>query len=293
MLVLKTLSEIGLALEKVESPLGLVPTMGAIHGGHIALLKKARSENATLETTIFVNSTQFSSQEDFASYPRSLEQDLIILEAEGTDLVFIPSDEEMYPEGYETRVDVGRIGQVLEGQFREGHFLGVATVVLKLLNICHPDRVYLGQKDGQQCLVLLRMMEDLNLGTELITVPTVRDSNGLALSSRNALLTDEESHAAQVISRALFSTKEMWESGVKNADKLRQHARRILTEEPLVKKVDYISMVSCETLQELSIVQGKTMLSAAVKIGSIRLIDNLILEPVRDDLGKDIGKRES
>ena len=293
MLVVRTLSEIRLALEKVESPLGLVPTMGAIHDGHIALVKKARSENATLVTTIFVNSTQFSSQEDFASYPRTVEQDLIDLEAEGTDLVFIPSDEEMYPKGYETRVDVGRIGQVLEGQFREGHFLGVATVVLKLLNIFHPNRIYLGQKDGQQCLVLRQMMEDLNIGTELISVPTVRDSSGLALSSRNALLTDEESQAAQVISRALFAAKEMWKSGVKDAASLRQYARRILAEEPLVKEVDYISVVSYETVQELSIVQEKAMLSTAVKIGSIRLIDNIVLEPVEDGLEKDIGKCES
>ena len=234
MLVARTVSEVQRALETAQSPLGLVPTMGALHEGHLALVRKARSENSTLAATIFVNSTQFSSHDDFASYPRSLEQDLTVLEAEGADLVFVPSDEEMYPSGCDTRVDVGRIGQVLEGQFREGHFLGVTTVVLKLLNICRPDRIYLGQKDGQQCLVLRRMVEDLNLETELVTVPTVRDLDGLALSSRNALLTDKERRAARVISQALFAAREMWESGVKDADCLKQHARDILAGEPLV-----------------------------------------------------------
>ena len=282
MLVARTVSEMRRALETAQSPLGLVPTMGALHEGHLALVRKARSENSTLAATIFVNSRQFSSHDDFASYPRTLEQDLTVLETEGADLVFVPSDEEMYPSGCDTRVDVGRIGQVLEGQFREGHFLGVATVVLKLLNICRPDRIYLGQKDGQQCLVLRRMLENLNLETELVTVPTVRDWDGLALSSRNALLTDEERRAARVISQALFAAKEMWESGVKGADCLKQHARDILAGEPLVTQIDYVSVADDRTVEELKIVQRRAMLSTAVKIGSIRLIDNVILETDTD-----------
>ncbi len=282
MLVARTVSEMQRALETAQSPLGLVPTMGALHEGHLALVRKARSENSTLAATIFVNSTQFSSHDDFASYPRFLEQDLTVLEAEGADLVFVPSDEEMYPSGCDTRVDVGRIGQVLEGQFREGHFLGVTTVVLKLLNICRPDRIYLGQKDGQQCLVLRRMVEDLNLETELVTVPTVRDLDGLALSSRNALLTDKERRAARVISQALFAAREMWESGVKDADCLKQHARDILAGEPLVTQIDYVSVADARTIEEVKIVQGRAMLSTAVKIGSIRLIDNVILETDTD-----------
>ncbi len=278
MLVARTVSELRLALETAQSPLGLVPTMGALHAGHLALVRQARSENTTVAATIFVNSRQFGSHDDFASYPRTLEQDLTVLEAEGADLVFVPSDEEMYPSGCETRVDVGRIGQVLEGQFREEHFLGVATVVLKLLNICRPDRVYMGQKDGQQCLVVRRMVEDLNLETELVTVSTVRDLDGLALSSRNALLTDKERSAARVISQALFAAKEMWESGVKDADRLKQHARDILAGEPLVTQVDYVSVADARTIEELKIVQGRAMLSTAVKIGSIRLIDNVMLD---------------
>ena len=282
MLVVRTVSEMRRALKTAQSPLGLVPTMGALHEGHLALVRTARSENSTLAATIFVNSRQFGSQDDFASYPRTLEQDLSVLEAEGADLVFVPSDEEMYPGGCDSRVDVGRIGQVLEGQFREGHFLGVATVVLKLLNICRPDRVYMGQKDGQQCLVLRRMVEDLNLETELVTVSTVRDSDGLALSSRNALLTDEERSAARVISQALFAAREMWESGVKDADCLKQHARDIIAGEPLVTQIDYVSLADGRTIEELKIVQGRAMLSTAVKIGSVRLIDNVILETRMD-----------
>jgi pantoate--beta-alanine ligase len=279
MLVAKTISHMRRALDNTKCPLGLVPTMGALHEGHLALVRKARSENATLAVTIFVNSTQFASHEDFATYPRNLERDLTILEAEGADVVFVPSNEEMYPPGFGTFVDVGRIGQILEGQFRAGHFLGVATVVLKLLNICRPDRAYFGQKDSQQCMVLRSMVEDLNLEVELMTVPTVRESDGLALSSRNACLGVEERRAARVVSQALFAAKAMWESGVKNADLLKRQTRDILARESLVAQIDYVSIADARTIEELEVVEGKAILSTAVKIGSTRLIDNVILEP--------------
>ncbi len=277
MLVATTVAEVRQALAKIERPLGMVPTMGALHEGHLALVRKARSENATVVVTIFVNPTQFAPHEDFDNYPRDLERDQATLETEGTDVVFAPSSEEMYPPEFDTAVDVGRIGQVLEGQFRPGHFRGVATVVLKLFNICGPDRAYFGQKDGQQYRVLRRLVEDLNLEVELVTVPTVRESDGLALSSRNVLLGTEERQAAGVISQALFEARQLWESGVKDADRLRQHTRDILLKEPLVSQIDYISLADARTVEELEVVERQAILSTAVRIGSIRLIDNVIL----------------
>ena len=277
MLVATTVSEVRQALAKSDRPLGMVPTMGALHEGHLALVRKARSENATLVVTIFVNPTQFAPQEDFAAYPRDLERDRTTLEAEGTDVLFTPSSEEMYPPGFETDVEVGRIGQVLEGQFRPTHFRGVATVVLKLFHICGPDRAYFGQKDGQQYSVVRRLVEDLNLAVELVSVPTVRESDGLAMSSRNVFLGPEERRAARVISQALFAARQLWESGVKDADRLRQHTRDILLKEPLVSQVDYVSVADARTVEELEVVERQAMLSTAVKIGSTRLIDNVIL----------------
>ncbi len=277
MLVATTVSEVRQALAKSDRPRGMVPTMGALHEGHLALVRKARSENATLVVTIFVNPTQFAPQEDFAAYPRDLERDRTTLEAEGTDVLFTPSSEEMYPPGFETDVEVGRIGQVLEGQFRPTHFRGVATVVLKLFHICGPDRAYFGQKDGQQYSVVRRLVEDLNLAVELVPVPTVRESDGLAMSSRNVFLGPEERRAARVISQALFAARQLWESGVKDADRLRQHTRDILLKEPLVSQVDYVSVADARTVEELEVVERQAMLSTAVKIGSTRLIDNVIL----------------
>ena len=277
MLVATTVAEVRRALAKSERPLGMVPTMGALHEGHLALVRRARSENATLVVSIFVNPTQFAPQEDFDAYPRDLERDRRTLETEGTDIVFAPSAEEMYPPGFETGVEVGRIGQVLEGQFRPAHFQGVATVVLKLFNICGPDRAYFGQKDGQQYSVLGRLVEDLNLAVELVRVPTVRESDGLAMSSRNVLLGTEERLAARVISQALFAARQLWESGVKDADRLRQHTRDILLKEPLVSQVDYVSVADARTVEELEVVERQAILSTAVKIGSTRLIDNVIL----------------
>lgn len=277
MLVATTVSEVRQALAKRERPLGMVPTMGALHEGHLALVRKARSENATVVVTIFVNPTQFAPHEDFDNYPRDLERDRRTLEAEGTDVVFAPSSEEMYPPGFDTGVEVGRIGQVLEGQFRPGHFRGVATVVLKLFHICGPDRAYFGQKDGQQYSVLRKLVEDLNLEVELVPVPTVRESDGLALSSRNIFLGTEERRAARIINQALSAARQLWESGVKDADRLRQHTRDILLREPLVSQIDYVSLADARTVEELEVVERQAILSTAVKIGSTRLIDNVIL----------------
>lgn len=277
--VVKTVAEMRGAIRGIRRPLGLVPTMGALHDGHLALVRRARTENATLAVSIFVNPAQFAPHEDFASYPRNLEHDLSLLGPEGVDLVFTTTTDEMYPSGFDTSVEVGRMGRILEGKFRPGHFCGVATVVLKLFNLCCPDRAYFGQKDGQQCVVLCHMVEDLNLCIEIVIVPTVRESDGLAWSSRNAYLNRQERRAAAVISRALFEVKELWEQGLKDAGRLRRHARRLLKAEPLVTKIDYVSIADAETLHDLKVVDRKAMVSTAVTIGSTRLIDNVLLKP--------------
>jgi len=259
-------------------PLGLVPTMGALHEGHLALVRRARRENATLAVTIFVNPTQFGDGDDLSKYPRDLDKDLELLRSEGADLVFAPAVKEMYPAGFDTWVDVGGLADRLEGAHRPGHFRGVATVVAKLLNLTRPDRAYFGQKDGQQLAVLRRMVQDLDLGPEIVAVPTVRGPDGLALSSRNSYLTEEQRQAAPVVYRALCTVEELWRQGVRDAGRLREEARRVLEGEPLVERIDYVSVADADTLEELEQVDGRAMLSVAVQLGVPRLIDNVILE---------------
>ena len=259
-------------------PLGLVPTMGALHEGHLALVRRARLENSTLAVTIFVNPAQFGTGDDLSEYPRDLGKDLELLRSEGADLVFAPAVEEMYPPGFNTWVEVGGLADRLEGAHRPGHFRGVATVVAKLFNLTRPDRAYFGQKDGQQLAVLRRMVQDLDLGPEIVAVPTVRGSDGLALSSRNSYLTEEQRQAASVVYRALCAAEELWRQGVKDAGRLREEARRVLEGEPLVERIDYVSVADADTLEELEQVQGRAMVSVAVQLGVPRLIDNVILE---------------
>lgn len=259
-------------------PLGLVPTMGALHEGHLALVRRARRENATLAVTIFVNPTQFGAGDDLSEYPRDLGKDLELLRSEGADLVFAPAVEEMYPAGFDTWVDVGGLADRLEGAHRPGHFRGVATVVAKLFNLTRPDRAYFGQKDGQQLAVLRRMVQDLDLGPEIVAVPTVRGSDGLALSSRNSYLTEEQRRAAPVVYRALCAAEELWRQEVKDAGRLREEARRVLEGEPLVECIDYVSVADVDTLEELEQVEARAMVSVAVQLGVPRLIDNVILE---------------
>ena len=259
-------------------PLGLVPTMGALHEGHLALVRQARRENATVAASIFVNPTQFGPQEDLAAYPRDMERDLRLLEAEGVDLVYAPAPEEVYPPGFDTWVEPGELANRLEGAVRPGHFRGVATVVAKLFNVVRPDRAYFGQKDGQQLAVIRQMVRDLNLGIDIVAVPTVRDADGLALSSRNAYLTAEQRAAAPVIYRALSRSGELWREGQGDAELLRIAVRSILEEEPLIGGIDYVSVADAATLQELERVGGPAMVSVAVRMGQTRLIDNVILE---------------
>ena len=276
MKVIKTVAELRKAYAQTPKPLGLVPTMGSLHAGHMALVERARADCATVAASIFVNPTQFGPGEDFSTYPRSTEADLEKLEAGGVDLVFAPPAEEMYPEGFATTVDVGVIGRRLEGERRPGHLNGVATVVAKLLAIVRPDRAYFGQKDAQQCLVIRRTNADLNLGAEIVVVPTVREPDGLALSSRNAHLTPDERRAAPLVYQSLLLAKELCEEGVTDAMEVKRQMRTLLEKSQLVD-LEYVSVAHAETLEELDLLESPALVSLAARIGKARLIDNLTL----------------
>ena len=276
--IVLTSQEMAQACRDVLRPLGLVPTMGALHKGHLALVRRARQENETLSVSIFVNPSQFGSREDLSSYPRDLDRDLDLLRREGADLVFAPPPEEVYPPGFDTWVNVGGMSDMLEGAHRPGHFRGVGTVVTKLFNLVHPDRAYFGQKDGQQVAVIRKLIRDLNIGLELVVVPTVRETDGLAYSSRNLRLTPDQRRAAPVVYQAISHGKELWQSGIADAGSLREQVRRVLEEEPLIEDIDYVSVADAETVEELEKAMAGAMLSVAVRLGQTRLIDNVILE---------------
>jgi len=259
-----------------EKPLGLVPTMGFLHEGHMTLVRRAREENATAAVSIFVNPTQFGPSEDFATYPRDMDSDLAKLREAGVDLVFAPPVEEVYPPGFDTYIDVGSIGERLEGEHRAGHFRGVATVVCKLLTVVRPDRAYFGQKDAQQCLVVKRLNDDLNLGSEIVVCPTVRDTDGLALSSRNVYLSALEREAALSLHGSLRLAHDLHRQGETDAASIRLRMRRLITESPLAS-IDYISIADADNLAELDTIDRTALVSLAVRIGKTRLIDNVIL----------------
>ncbi|WP_296816408.1 pantoate--beta-alanine ligase [Brevundimonas sp.] len=257
--------------------LGFVPTMGYLHEGHLSLVRAARARMGAVAVSIFVNPTQFAPTDDLARYPRDLERDLALLKAAGCDLVFTPGVEEIYPAGFSTRVEVDGVTAPLEGAVRPGHFSGVATVVLKLFNIVRPDAAWFGQKDAQQCAVLRRMAADLDLPVEVIVAPTVREPDGLAMSSRNVYLAPPERAAAVVLIRALRAAEAAFETGERNADRLREVMSDVLAAEPLARP-DYVSIANPDTLAELETVDARGALaSLAVRIGSTRLIDNLLL----------------
>ncbi len=279
MRIYETVDGFRAACATAKRPLGLVPTMGALHAGHRSLLDRARSDNSTLAATIFVNPTQFGPSEDFSEYPRDRERDLAIMEDTGVDLVFTPSTEEVYPEGFDTSIDVGSVAVPLEGKHRSGHFQGVATVVCKLLSIARPDKAYFGQKDAQQSLVIKRLNTDLNLGAEIVVCPTVREPDGLALSSRNKYLSTAERKAATVLHRSLKLAEDL---GTSDANDIRRRMRDLIDDEPLAE-VDYVSVADAETLEELAIVEGTALVFLAVRIGETRLIDNVLInETARD-----------
>jgi len=260
---------------KLPEPVGFVPTMGYLHEGHLVLVRRARAGNSSVIVSIFVNPTQFGPQEDFAKYPRDPKRDLAMLEKEKVDLVFMPSVVEMYPLQFSSWVEVGKISERLEGASRPGHFRGVATVVAKLFNIVQPDRAYFGQKDAQQLVVIKKMVADLNMDLEIVGVPTVREPDGLAMSSRNIYLNPEERKAALVLYQALTLAQKLWSQGEKDAQTIRQKMTGLIQKQPLAH-IDYISIADAETLDELDIVKPPAIVSLAVKIGRTRLIDNVV-----------------
>ena len=267
------------AVEGRPGLVGVVPTMGYLHEGHRSLMRCARADCAIVATTIFVNPTQFGPNEDFTRYPRDEARDFAICEAEGVDIVFAPSVEEMYPAGAETTVSVGRLSTVLEGAARPGHFDGVATVVTKLFSIAQADRGYFGQKDAQQLMVIRRLAEDLRIPTEVVGCPIIREPDGLALSSRNVYLSPEEREQALSLSRGLRAAEAAWQDGVRDADSLRRRVLDEIEAQPLAN-VDYVSLANQGTLDELrGAVGAPALLSLAVRFGATRLIDNILLTP--------------
>ena len=259
--------------------------MGWLHDGHRALMRQARDESATTVVTIFVNPRQFNEASDYTRYPRNEAHDIAICESEGVDIVFAPGVEEIYPPGFDTTVSVGAVSQPLEGAARPGHFDGVATVVAILFDLVGADRAYFGQKDAQQVMVIRQMARDLAIGTEVVTCPTIREPDGLALSSRNVHLSPEQRAAAPVLRRALLAAREAWASGERSGDALRAAMRDVLGTEPLAH-VDYVSVADTATLEELVTADRPALASLAVRFGETRLIDNEILDV---DAGSDPG----
>ncbi|HEX9006392.1 MAG TPA: pantoate--beta-alanine ligase [Bacteroidota bacterium] len=276
MMIVSTLEELRLAVPLLDRPLGLVPTMGYLHEGHLSLARQARQDCKSVAVSIFVNPTQFGPTEDLSKYPRDLERDLRMLESVGADIVWAPTPEIMYPPGYQTWVEVQDVTRPLEGAQRPGHFRGVATVVTKLFNSVQPDKAYFGQKDAQQAAVIRQMTADLNFPIEIVVCPIVREPDGLAMSSRNVYLEPAQRQAATVLYRALHAAKAAYDAGERDAGRLRQAMKQTLESEPLAQ-MQYVSCADYSTLQELDTVSGKTLLSMAVYFGRTRLIDNLVL----------------
>ncbi len=276
--VVTTIAQVRAARPRFAS-LGLVPTMGFLHAGHLSLVARAKADCGSVAVSIFVNPTQFGPTEDLARYPRDLGRDLALLAEAGCDLVLTPEPCEIYPAGFATRIDVGPIAQRLEGAARPGHFAGVATVVAKLFNIFQPTRAYFGQKDVQQTLVIRRMARDLDMAVEVIVAPTVREADGLALSSRNKYLTAGERRSAAVLHRALDEARRRLAEGERDGRALRRLIEATIAQEPAVE-IDYVSIADPETLAELSWITGPALASLAARIGTTRLIDNLRLDDV-------------
>jgi len=274
--VATTIAEFRRLRAELEEPVGFVPTMGYLHEGHLSLVRAARERSASLVASIFVNPSQFAPSEDLAAYPRDLDRDLALLESEGVCLVFAPSAEEMYPEAYDTWVDVEKLTERLEGASRPTHFRGVGTVVAKLFNVVRPQIAVFGQKDAQQALVIERLIEDLDFGIELVVAPTVREPDGLAMSSRNTYLTADERAAATVLRRSLLLAEALYTDGERNAGAIRKAMEDLIATEPLVEPV-YVSVADLRTLAELEAIEDKALVSLAARVGKARLIDNTVL----------------
>jgi len=276
MQIIESIEDFRKISHKKEAKVGLVPTMGALHEGHLSLVRAARRENDIVLVTIFVNPTQFGPEEDFLQYPRNIERDLDFLKKEGVDLVLIPTVDDMYPDGFSTTVNIGKLSEKFEGQFRPGHFNGVATVVTKLLSICRPTVAYFGAKDAQQCAVITKINKELNLGVEISIQPTIRDENGLALSSRNYYLSGSEKSTANLIFHTLDEMSKSWKNGNKNSKILIDQAISTLHSDQSIE-LNYLAIVDSEYFEEVDTPKYDDLIIIAVKIGSTRLIDNITL----------------
>ncbi|MDD5559464.1 pantoate--beta-alanine ligase [Candidatus Methylomirabilis sp.] len=264
------------SLRREGKTIGLVPTMGAFHEGHLSLMRSARAENDVVVVTIFVNPIQFGRGEDFDSYPRDLQGDLAQAERTGVDLVFTPSAEAIYPKGFQTYVDVIELTEGLCGASRPGHFRGVTTIVTKLFNLIRPHRAYFGQKDYQQSAVVRRLVDDLNLDLDIVLLPTVREADGLAMSSRNVRLTPPQRRAACVLHASLRLAEERVSVGERSAKAILDEIRAMIEAEPLAR-LDYVALCDPETLKPLDRIEGPTLLALAVRFGGTRLIDNSLI----------------
>jgi pantoate--beta-alanine ligase len=257
--------------------IGFVPTMGALHEGHLSLVRMSREENNVTAVSIYVNPTQFGPSEDFTKYPRPIEADIERLREEAVDVLFLPDDTLMYPAGFSTEIEVKGLSERMCGHFRPGHFKGVATIVAKLFYIVRPTRAYFGQKDFQQTVIIRRMAKDLNLDIEVVVCPTIREEDGLALSSRNAYLDSEQRSAAIVLYRCLGNAADAIRSGIRSGAKIRQTMKAQLTKETQIKGIDYVSVYHPDTLEEMEDLKGEVLLAGAVRMGTTRLIDNMLL----------------
>ncbi|QVL32868.1 pantoate--beta-alanine ligase [Telmatocola sphagniphila] len=278
-IITRTVEEARAHIQKARlagKKIGCVPTMGALHEGHASLIRGARSENEFVVVTVFVNPTQFGPQEDFSRYPRQLEADCQIAGASGAELVFAPSVEEMYPSGFSTSVDIQKLGDHLCGRSRPGHFRGVCTVVTKLLNIVRPDGSYFGQKDAQQARIIQQLASDLNLPGIIVVLPTYREKDGLAMSSRNRYLSESERQEALILIQSLRAGQELFARGERETAKIRQLVREQICQKPNIQ-LDYVEVVDSTDLQPVDRIQNKALLAVAAFVGKTRLIDNVFL----------------
>jgi len=259
--------------------LGFVPTMGALHEGHLSLIKRAKMENDVVIASIFVNPLQFGPSEDLDKYPRDMDEDVRKLREAEIDILFVPDNNLIYPEGFSTHIVVDALSHKLCGKFRPGHFSGVATVVAKLFNIISPTCAYFGQKDFQQTVIIKRMVKDLNFSIDIVVCPTIREQDGLALSSRNAYLESEQRKAAGILYQSLGRASEAVKSGITSGGEIRELMRKTLSSEPLISGIDYASACNPDTLEEVDEIEGDVLLAVAARIGNTRLIDNILLMP--------------
>jgi len=267
-------------IKKIESKnksIGFVPTMGALHEGHLSLIRQARKENDFVVVSIFVNPVQFGPKEDFKKYPRNPKQDGLLCRKEGVDIIFYPNTKELYPPNHKTYVNVEGLSEVLCGKFRPGHFKGVTTVVAKLFNIINPGIAYFGQKDAQQAIIIKRMAEDLNIPVKIKVMPTVREKDKLAMSSRNVYLSRDERKDALVISESLNLAKDLIKNGVRDADKIMGSMRNLIQKKKKAK-IDYVSVVDSDNLEPIKKIKNNCFIALAVWVGETRLIDNMIIE---------------